>query len=207
MDVVTKFFFIALLFTYVSASDFYSYTIKDNQGEDYPLERLRGKVSLVVNVASLCGFTDTSYKALTKLHDILSYEGYFTVLAFPCNQFGDQEPEEAATVAETMSAEYGVEFPIFNKIDVFGENANPAFRNLVDQSSLEPEWNFYKYLVNHEGVVVNAWGTRTEMEEIFSEIQAAVDAAKESGKEPLKEEPASRTSTATKTEQEAKEEL
>ncbi|KAA0198956.1 hypothetical protein HAZT_HAZT002310 [Hyalella azteca] len=124
---------------------------------------------------------------------IAGYDGYFTVLAFPCNQFGDQEPDKAADVAEAMSKEYGVEFPILDKINVFGENSSPAFRNLVEQSSVEPEWNFYKYLVSHDGVVLKAWGTRTEMEEIFSEIQEAVDAAKlaakESGNEPLKKDP------------------
>ena len=59
------------------------------------------------------------------------YEGYFSVLAFPCNQFGDQEPEDAETVSDAMQKEYGLEFPIFNKIDVVGENASPAFRNLI----------------------------------------------------------------------------
>ncbi|KAA0201687.1 Glutathione peroxidase 7 [Hyalella azteca] len=93
--------FIDVIFSSVKASDFYNFTVTDKQGRDYPLEQLPGKVSLVINVASKCGFTDSTYRALTKLHD-LSNDGYFTVLAFPCNQFGDQEPDKAADVAEAI---------------------------------------------------------------------------------------------------------
>lgn len=179
------FFSLSLLLvgiSFVNADDFYSFSVLNPQKEKVSLEKYRGKVSLVVNVASLCGFTEATYRSLTRLHDILSYDGFFTVLAFPCNQFGDQEPEDATTIVENVMEEYGTEFPIFDKIDVFGENASPAFRNLVEQSSKEPEWNFYKYLVGPDGEVINAWGTRDDIEDIFSEIQEAAEHAKKDAK-------------------------
>ncbi|KAG8232611.1 hypothetical protein J437_LFUL010734 [Ladona fulva] len=113
------------------AEDFYSFVVKDIRGEDVPLEKFRGKVSLVVNVASECGYTDSHYKALKRLHDILSFHGKFNVLAFPCNQFGEQEPLENDQIEEFAVNEYGVEFPLFGKINVIGENSHPAFKYLV----------------------------------------------------------------------------
>lgn len=168
----------ALCVSTCSGEDFYSLTVKDHQGQDVALESYRGKVTLVVNVASLCGYTESTYRALKKLHDILSYGDYFSVLAFPCNQFGDQEPYDIEEIVRQITTEYSVEFPIFNKIDVTGERADPAFRHLIEDSSVIPDWNFYKYLVNGSGKVVGAWGTRTTIEEIFDEIQAEVEKAK-----------------------------
>merc|ERR1712071_730173 len=83
-------FFIVLLPNDIIASDFYEFEVNDINGETVSLEKYRGKISLVVNVASLCGYTDTTYRALKRLQDILGYGGKFNVLAFPCNQFGEQ---------------------------------------------------------------------------------------------------------------------
>ncbi|XP_068228929.1 glutathione peroxidase 7-like [Palaemon carinicauda] len=180
-----KFLFYVLLvsITRTSAeSDFYSYVVKDHEGEDFSLEAYRGKVTLVVNVASQCGYTEATYRALKKLHDILSYGDYFSVLAFPCNQFGEQEPGDMSDIIEFVTSEFNVEFPIFNKINVIGENADPAFRQLTDESSVVPDWNFYKYLVDETGHVIGAWGTSTALETIFDEINVAVEKAKEKGK-------------------------
>lgn len=158
--------------------DFYSFTVKDHEGSDFALEKYRGKVTLVVNVASQCGYTDSTYRALKKLHDILSYGDFFSVLAFPCNQFGDQEPFDMPEIIEFVTKEYKVEFPIFNKISVVGEHADPAFKFLIETSSVVPDWNFYKYLVDETGQVIGAWGTRTLVEDIFDDIQAAVKKVK-----------------------------
>ncbi|KAK8401873.1 hypothetical protein O3P69_001162 [Scylla paramamosain] len=141
----------ALCTTGCAGEDFYSHSVKDHQGQDVALESYRGKVTLVVNVASLCGYTESTYRALKKLHDILSYGGHFSVLAFPCNQFGEQEPLDIEDILEHVTSEYDVEFPVFNKIDVVGPNADPAFRQLIEDSSIVPDWNFYKYLVNGSG--------------------------------------------------------
>ena len=91
------------------------------------------QVSLVVNVASLCGYTDSSYRALKRLQDILGYNQKIHVLAFPCNQFGEQEPYEDEVIHNFAQTNYAVEFPMFSKIDVIGENAHPAFKNLISK--------------------------------------------------------------------------
>lgn len=91
------------------------------------------QVSLVVNVASLCGYTDSSYKGLKRLQDILGYSKKFNVLAFPCNQFGEQEPHEDEVILNFAKTNYDVEFPIFSKVDVIGENAHPAIKNLISK--------------------------------------------------------------------------
>ncbi|XP_064115178.1 probable glutathione peroxidase 8 [Macrobrachium nipponense] len=129
-----KVFVQVLLISFVknaAGKDFYSYAVKDHEGEDFSLETYRGKVTLVVNVASHCGYTEATYRALKKLHDILSYGDHFSVLAFPCNQFGEQEPLDMPEIINFVTSEYNVEFPIFNKINVIGEDAEPAFRQLT----------------------------------------------------------------------------
>ncbi|XP_076060241.1 uncharacterized protein LOC143036580 [Oratosquilla oratoria] len=179
MNGILTFLIMCLITTGTYGNDFYSYSVKDKDGQDVSLENYRGKVTLVVNVASLCGYTDVMYSALTKLHDILSYEGFFSVLAFPCNQFAEQEPSDISEILELVQKEYKSEFPIFDKIEVIGDNASPAFRNLIEQSSVAPEWNFYKYLVDEDGKVIDVWGTKTTIEELFEIIQAAVNRAKD----------------------------
>jgi len=155
--------------------DYYTFSVTDIEGNELSLEKYRGAVSLVVNVASLCGYTDSSYKALKRLQDILGFGGKFNVLAFPCNQFGDQEPYDDETIFNFATSNYDVEFPMFSKIDVIGENADPAFKNLISQSSVHPDWNFYKYLVDHNGKVLKVWSTKSTVEEIFDSVKAAVE--------------------------------
>jgi len=181
-----------VVFVFVSQSlslNIYQYEVEDHTGETVSMKKYEGKVSLIVNVASLCGYTDASYRALVKLHDILSYGDLFNVLAFPCNQFAEQEPEETEVIVKQMTEAYGVEFPMFKKIDVVGEHASPLYRELVEQSGKTPEWNFYKYLVDHTGEVIAAWGTKTDVEEIFDEIDAAIIAAKAAAKTTKKTPP------------------
>lgn len=180
--------------------DFYSHTIKDHNGNDVSLEQYRGKVTLVVNVASRCGYTEKTYRELKKLHDILSFGGFFSVLAFPCSQFGDQELSDMSEIIDFVTSEFDVEFPIFNKINVIGEHADPAFKRLIEESSVVPDWNFYKYLVDETGHTVKAWGTRTSIEEVFDDIQAAVDKAKGASKPDDSKNFASSTTGASKDE-------
>ncbi|XP_046407160.1 glutathione peroxidase 7-like [Ischnura elegans] len=168
--------------------DFYSFSVKNIKGEEVALEIFRGQVSLVINVASECGYTDSHYRALKRLYDILSFNKKFNILAFPCNQFGGQEPSEDDQIEEFALNEYGVEFPLFSKIEVIGENADPAFKNLIEQSKLQPDWNFYKYLVSHDGVVINAWDTKTSVEDIFPDIERAVKVAESVSTDPVQEQ-------------------
>ena len=111
------------------------------------------QVSLVVNVASECGFTDTNYKELVMLHELYSYRG-FTVLAFPSNQFGEQEPSSNEKILSFATDRYGVNFPMFSKIDVDGENQCEVYKFLTRSTGSTPTWNFCKYLVDKQGKVV-----------------------------------------------------
>uniref|UniRef100_A0A8C5S125 Glutathione peroxidase n=1 Tax=Laticauda laticaudata TaxID=8630 RepID=A0A8C5S125_LATLA len=122
-------------------------------------------VSLVVNVASECGYTDSHYKALQQLQrEIGSY--HFNVLAFPCNQFGQQEPNSNNEIERFVQQTYSVTFPMFSKIAVKGIGANPAFKFLIESTGKEPTWNFWKYLVDPDGKAVNAWDSTVTVEEI-----------------------------------------
>ncbi len=96
-------------------------------------------------MASLCGYTDTSYRALKRLQDILGYNQKFNVLAFPCNQFGEQEPYEDEVIYNFAKTNYAVEFPMFSKIDVIGENAHPAFKNLISKWINQHLSSYFKY--------------------------------------------------------------
>lgn len=102
-------------------------------------------MTLVVNVASQCGFTEDHYEQLVKLDNIYSYDGYFRVLAFPCNQFGEQEPGTIEDIIRFVVGTFKVEFPIFAKIDVIGEKADPAFKNLYREFR---EWFFHGFQMN-----------------------------------------------------------
>ncbi|XP_065581082.1 glutathione peroxidase 7-like [Artemia franciscana] len=123
------------------------------------------------------GFTDSHYKALNRMQDIIGFEYRFQVLAFPCNQFGEQEPGTNYDIKNFVYGNYRVESPVFSKIDVIGDKSHLAFRNLVAQSSIHPEWNLYKYLDNPEGRVIKAWSTKVTIDEIFSDVKRAVEEA------------------------------
>ncbi|XP_037078506.1 glutathione peroxidase 7-like [Pollicipes pollicipes] len=174
--------FIALLASYqVSCSledEYFKLSAESIDGEIVNFSQFRGMATLVVNTASMCGFTDSHLRDLTRAHDILSHGGLFSVLAFPCNQFGEQEPGDPPQIKQFVLVNYESEFPLFNKVDVIGENAHPVFRNIIAQSSAPPDWNFYKYLVDHTGRVTHSWGPRVTVAEIFADLQSAVDAAK-----------------------------
>nr|XP_024652520.1 glutathione peroxidase 7 [Macaca nemestrina] len=130
-------------------------------------------VSLVVNVASECGFTDQHYRALQQLQRDLGPH-HFNVLAFPCNQFGQQEPDSNKEIESFARRTYSVSFPMFSKIAVTGTGAHPAFKYLAQTSGKEPTWNFWKYLVAPDGKVVGAWDPTVSVEEVRPQITALV---------------------------------
>jgi len=152
-----------------SHTDFYSFIVDDVKGRPYSLTSFRGQVTLVVNVASECGFTDNHYHELVKVRELLKGYG-FEVLAFPCNQFGGQEPNPSTMIKRFVQSQYQVEFPVFHKIEVLGDKANEAFRFLVNASGKEPTWNFWKYLVNRDGSVVDAWGPQVRVFELYETL-------------------------------------
>jgi len=143
-------------------------------GETAALDRYRGKVLLIVNTASECGFTP-QYAGLQQLYARFAARG-FEVLGFPCNQFGKQEPGDAAQIGAFCQKNFGVTFPMFEKIDVKGPNAHPLYRYLTSErrglfGTKAIKWNFTKFLVDREGNVVNRYGPRTPPEAIAGEIE------------------------------------
>jgi glutathione peroxidase len=116
-----------------------------------------GKVLLVVNTASQCGYTP-QYKGLEALHAKYAAQG-LVVMGFPANDFGGQEPGDAKKIAETCFNVYGVQFPMFNKISVVGAGTHPLYAALAQSTGKKPEWNFHKYLVDRQGRVVASFAS------------------------------------------------
>jgi glutathione peroxidase len=152
----------------------YDFTPKMPDGQAQPLSDFRGKVLLIVNTASKCGFTP-QYAGLEALHRKYRDRG-FAVLGFPCNQFGAQEPGDAAEIAHFCATSYDVTFPIFAKIEVNGPGADPlyAFLKAQQRGILGTEaikWNFTKFLVDKEGKVVERYAPTMKPEEIEAKIE------------------------------------
>ncbi len=151
------------------------FTVKAADGSDASLEAYRGKVLLIVNTASKCGFTP-QYEGLEALHRDYAARG-FEVLGFPCNQFGAQEPGDAAEIATVCSTIYDVTFPVFAKVDVNGKDAAPLFEALKAEApgllgSKGIKWNFTKFLVDREGRVVDRYAPTTKPEDLRGDIEA-----------------------------------
>jgi glutathione peroxidase len=151
------------------------------QGEDSSLRDYAGKTLLVVNVASKCGLTP-QYEGLEKLQKTYADRG-FSVVGFPCNQFMGQEPGTADEIAEFCSATYGVDFPLFEKIEVNGENRHPIYAELTEKADAEGNagditWNFEKFLVSGTGEIVQRFRPQVEPEDpaIVSAIEAELSA-------------------------------
>ena len=145
-------------------------------GSDTDLSAYDGQVVLVVNTASQCGLTG-QYAGLQELHDSYADQG-FTVLGFPCNQFGDQEPGDEAEIGAFCERNYGVTFPMFAKVDVNGEDAHPLFEWLKDEKSGllggKIKWNFTKFLVGRDGQVLERFSPTTEPEKLSDKIEDAL---------------------------------
>ena len=128
-----------------------------------------GKTLLIVNVASACGFTP-QYTGLQALYEKYKNQG-FEILAFPCNQFGGQESGTNEEIKTFCDSKYNVSFPLFDKVEVKGDNASPLFKFLEDQSGREIQWNFSKFLINKNGDFVKGFGTQKTPEMIEDSIK------------------------------------
>jgi glutathione peroxidase len=152
----------------------YDFTARSLAGEDVPLKRFEGQVLLIVNTASACGFTP-QYQGLESLHRDLSSRG-FSVLGFPCNQFGGQEPGSAKDIAAFCESNYDVTFPMFDKIDVNGANAHPLYNYLKGEKSgllgAAIKWNFTKFVVDRVGKVVARHAPTARPEGLRQAIEA-----------------------------------
>ena len=155
-------------------TDLYSQTVRTIDGRDAHLSDWAGQVLLIVNTASKCGFTP-QYEGLEKLQKAYGERG-FTVLGFPCNQFGAQEPGDAAEIASFCKLKYDVDFPMFAKVDVNGDAAHPLFKALKTAApgllgSEAIKWNFTKFLVDRHGNVVDRFAPTTKPEDIAKDIE------------------------------------
>jgi len=152
----------------------HDFTAKSLAGEDVPMKQFEGKVLLIVNTASKCGFTP-QYQGLEALHRELSPRG-FAVLGFPCNQFGSQEPGDARQIEQFCSSNYAVSFPMFAKIDVNGSAAHPLYNYLKSEKSgllgSSIKWNFTKFLVDRSGKVVARFAPTATPQGIRQDIEA-----------------------------------
>ncbi|MEM1412984.1 MAG: glutathione peroxidase [Pseudomonadota bacterium] len=156
-------------------STVFDFVAKNTTGQEEPLDQYRGRVLLIVNTASKCGFTP-QFEGLETLHQQFHEQG-LTILGFPCNQFGKQDPGSNAEIMEFCQLNYGVSFPMFGKIDVNGTDADPLFKHLKKEArgALGTEaikWNFTKFLINREGEVVKRYGSSTKPEQIIPDIEA-----------------------------------
>jgi glutathione peroxidase len=159
------------------AGPLYEIPLKDIDGKDTSLNAYKGKVLLVVNVASKCGLTP-QYQALETIHEKYKDKG-FTVLAFPCNQFAGQEPGSNTEIKQFCSTKYNVSFPLFDKIDVNGPNRHPLYVALAGKDAPFPgdiKWNFGKFLIGRDGRIIKRFEPRTvpDAPEVTQAIEAAL---------------------------------
>ncbi|WP_372765471.1 glutathione peroxidase [Litorivivens sp.] len=152
----------------------YDLSAKTIDGEDKPLAEYKGKVMLVVNTASKCGFTP-QYKGLEKLYQDYRDKG-LVVLGFPCDQFGHQEPGDEEEIKNFCSLTYDVSFPMFAKVDVNGDNAHPVYKYLKEEKggllgSKGIKWNFTKFLVDGNGEVVKRYAPTDKPESLAKDIE------------------------------------
>lgn len=155
-------------------SDVYGFTADSLSGAPVNLAQFRGKVLLIVNTASNCGFTP-QYKGLEAVYQQFKDKGV-EVLGFPCNQFGKQEPGSADEIGSFCEKNYGVTFPLFAKIDVNGADAHPLFKYLKSEApgvlgTQAIKWNFTKFLVKKDGTVFQRYAPQTTPEELMQDIQ------------------------------------
>jgi len=157
----------------------HEFSVRDIQGHERSLAQWRGQVLLVVNVASRCGYTP-QYRGLQKLHAEHAEKG-FSVLGFPCDQFGHQEPGDEAEILAFCRTRYSVDFPMFEKIEVNGEGAHPMYAWLRKKApgvlgSTAIKWNFTKFLVDREGRAIRRYAPSTAPERLEKDILALLDA-------------------------------
>jgi glutathione peroxidase len=162
--------------TMLHAGSIHEIAVKDIDGKDTTLSAYKGKVLLIVNVASKCGYTP-QYKALEAVYEKYKDKG-FSVLGFPCNQFGGQEPGTNEEIKQFCSSKYNVTFPLFDKIEVNGANRHPLYVTLAGKDSPYPgdiKWNFGKFLIGKDGKIIKRFESATKPD--APELTAAIEAA------------------------------
>jgi glutathione peroxidase len=158
-------------------NNFFDFEVKASDAKIYDLSQHKGKVVLVVNVASKCGFTP-QYKGLEELYQSFSKDN-FLILGFPCNQFGFQEPASDSEIQQFCSMTYNVTFPVLSKVDVNGGNADPVYQFMKEKApgllgSEMIKWNFTKFLIGKNGDVLKRYAPNTEPKDIKNDIAEAL---------------------------------
>jgi glutathione peroxidase len=157
----------------------YSFKVKDASGKEKALADFQGKVVLIVNTASKCGSTP-QYAGLQDLYANLREKG-FEILAFPCNQFGHQEPGTNEEIQQFCQVNYGVTFPVFGKLEVNGPGADPLYKYLTSQKpgpkGADIQWNFTKFLVDRNGSIVERFETDVKPETLEPKIRKILEPA------------------------------
>ena len=161
------------------AESIHDIKVKDIDGKDATLGDYKGKVLLIVNVASKCGYTP-QYKALEATYEKYNDKGFAT-LGFPCNQFNQQEPGSNAEILEFCTSKFGVTFPMFDKIEVNGANRHPLYVMLAGKDSPFPgdiKWNFNKFLIGKDGTIIKRFDSKVtpDSPEVIAAIEAALAA-------------------------------
>jgi glutathione peroxidase len=159
------------------AGTIYDIPLKDIDGKDTSLAEQKGKVLLIVNVASKCGFTP-QYKALEALYEKYKDKG-LVILGFPCNQFGKQEPGTDAEIQQFCTATYNVTFPMFDKLEVNGPGRHPLYVTLAGPESPFPgdiKWNFTKFLISRDGKIVQRFESKVkpDSDDVVKAVEAAL---------------------------------
>ena len=169
-----------LLFKYPLKSEckmsdsIYQFDVKNNLGEEVSLEQYQGKTLLIVNTASACGFTP-QYQGLQALYEKYQQQG-LEILAFPCNQFGKQEKGSNEEIKSFCDLRFNIKFPLFDKVEVNGDNAHPLYNYLKAQApgilgSKGIKWNFTKFLINNEGKVIKRFAPTVKPEALTADIE------------------------------------
>jgi len=162
-----------------SATTFYDFKPKDKKGSEYPLDQYKGKVVLIVNTASKCGFTP-QFEGLEKLYkELKQTHPDFVILGFPCNQFGSQDPGTNDEIASFCQINYGVSFPMLGKTEVNGDKAEPLYEWMKKEKPgllgmKRIKWNFEKFLIGRDGTVKGRWASTTKPESLKGEIEKAL---------------------------------
>ena len=158
----------------LSAQSIYDFKVKNDAGQEVSLSDYKGKVLLIVNTATRCGFTP-QYKDLEPLYQKYHGQG-FEILDFPCNQFGQQAPGTIQEIHQFCTANFDIHFPQFDKIDVNGENAHPLYTWLKEQAGGgDIKWNFTKFLIGRDGKVIKRYESRDQIASIEADMQLEVN--------------------------------
>ncbi|KFK35476.1 hypothetical protein AALP_AA5G289100 [Arabis alpina] len=166
----------------VSEKSIHEFTVKNSSGKEVDLSVYQGKVLLVVNVASKCGFTESNYTQLTELYRKYKDQG-FVILAFPCNQFLSQEPGTSQEAHEFACTRFKAEYPVFQKVRVNGSKTAPIYKFLKSKKptllGARIKWNFTKFLVDKDGQVIDRYGPTVSPLSIEKDIKKALGDAGE----------------------------